>query len=91
MGPTGALADHVDAAMAGKAAPRVWLILHEPGQPELSTAVALAFARELGGRGQALTFAIAARSVSYRRFNSGTSAMASFRTRIRRLTTAPSA
>jgi len=53
IGPTGALADQVDAAMAGKAAPRVWLILHERGQPALSTAVALAFARELGSRDQA--------------------------------------
>lgn len=49
----GAMAEQMDAAMAGKSAPRVWLIMHEPGQPELSAAVALAFARELGHRDQA--------------------------------------
>ncbi len=53
MGADGALTDAMDLAMEGKSAPRVWLILHEPGQPELSAVVALAFARELGGRDQA--------------------------------------
>lgn len=52
-GAQGELAANLDAAMAGKSAPRIWMILHEPGQPELSTAVALAFARELSGRDQA--------------------------------------
>ena len=47
------MAAHMDVAMSGKSAPRVWLILHEPGQPELSAVVALAFARELGARDQA--------------------------------------
>ncbi len=47
-----ALAEQMDSAMEGKSAPRVWLIMHEPGQPELSAAVGLAFARELGARDQ---------------------------------------
>ena len=33
--------EHLDAAMAGKAAPRTWLIVHPPGRGELSAAVAL--------------------------------------------------
>jgi len=44
--------EHLDAAMAGKAAPRTWLIVHPPGHGELSTAVALVFARELASRDQ---------------------------------------
>ncbi len=49
----GALSEAMDAAMEGKSAPRVWLIMHEPGHPELAAAAALAFARELGSRDQA--------------------------------------
>ena len=49
----GSMSEVMDDAMEGKSAPRVWLILHEPGQPELATAAALAFARELGSRDQA--------------------------------------
>ena len=49
----GSMSEAMDAAMEGKSSPRVWLILHEPGQPELAAAAALAFARELGGRDQA--------------------------------------
>ncbi len=53
IGEQGSLSEAMDAAMEGKSAPRVWLILHEPGQPELAAVAALAFARELGGRDQA--------------------------------------
>ena len=53
VGTAEGMSDHMDAAMEGKSAPRVWLIMHEPGQPELSTTVAMAFARELGARDQA--------------------------------------
>jgi len=53
LGSSGAMTAHMDTAMAGKSSPRVWLILHEPGQPELAAVVALAFAQELGGRDQA--------------------------------------
>ncbi len=53
IGADSPLAEHMDSAMEGKSSPRVWLIMHEPGQPELSTTVALAFARELAARDQA--------------------------------------
>jgi len=53
LGSAGGLAEQMDSAMEGKSAPRVWLILHEPGRPEMSTVVALAFASELGARDQA--------------------------------------
>jgi hypothetical protein len=43
----------LDMAMHGKASPRIWLFLHEPGRGELSTATAMSFARELAFRDQA--------------------------------------
>jgi hypothetical protein len=43
----------LDAAMHGQPSPRIWLFLHEPGRGELSTAVAMSFARELAFRDQA--------------------------------------
>jgi hypothetical protein len=43
----------LDAAMKGQSSPRIWLFLHEPGRGELSTAVAMSFARELAFRDQA--------------------------------------
>lgn len=43
----------LDTAMSGKASPRIWLFLHEPGRGELSAAVAMSFARELAFRDQA--------------------------------------
>jgi hypothetical protein len=49
---SGGPGEHLDAAMDGKAAPRTWLIVHPPGQGELSAAMALAFARELASRDQ---------------------------------------
>jgi sporulation related protein len=48
----GELEDSLDEAMTGKSSPRVWLLLHEPGQGPLSAIVALYFARELGARDQ---------------------------------------
>ena len=48
------LGESLDAAMAGESSPRIWLLLHEPGQGALSTAAALAFAQELGNRDQAV-------------------------------------
>lgn len=50
----GLLADHLDSAMTGHSSPRVWLFLHEPGESHLSVAAALAFARELAHRDQAV-------------------------------------
>ena len=43
----------LDMAMHGKASPRIWLFLHEPGRGELSAATAMSFARELAFRDQA--------------------------------------
>ena len=43
----------LDTAMHGQSSPRIWLFLHEPGRGELSTAVAMCFARELAFRDQA--------------------------------------
>lgn len=45
-------AEHLDAAMGGKPAPRTWLFLHPPGRGELSAAAALSFARALAERDQ---------------------------------------
>ncbi len=50
----GLLADHVDAAMMGQSSPRVWLFLHEPGESRLGAAAALAIARQLAHRDQAV-------------------------------------
>ncbi len=50
---TGALAQHLDEAMAERPSPRVWFIVHEPGAPEMSATAALALAAALAGRGQA--------------------------------------
>ncbi len=50
----GDLVANLDLAMDGRSSPRVWLILHEPGHPELSATAALTFARELAGRDQAV-------------------------------------
>ena len=50
----GVLGDHLDAAMTGHSSPRVWLFLHEPGESHLSVAAALAFARQLAHRDQAV-------------------------------------
>ncbi|MFT7699790.1 MAG: hypothetical protein ACI8S7_001620, partial [Candidatus Krumholzibacteriia bacterium] len=44
--------DQMDLAMAGLSAPRVWLILHEPGEPEWAAVTALAFAQKLSERDQ---------------------------------------
>ncbi|MCP4572393.1 MAG: hypothetical protein GY838_08605 [bacterium] len=49
----GDLARSLDDALAGAAAPRVWLFVHEPGQPQLGVVAALTYARVLGGRDQA--------------------------------------
>ena len=43
----------LDDALEGRSAPRVWLVVHEPGQGALSAAVALGLARELAVRQQA--------------------------------------
>lgn len=51
---TASLGDNLDIAMAGESSPRIWLFLHEPGQGQLSAAAALAMARALGGRDQAV-------------------------------------
>ena len=48
----GELEDSLDGAMSGKSSPRVWLLLHEPGQGRLSSVTALYFARELASRDQ---------------------------------------
>ncbi len=50
----GGFGDSLDGAMLGKAAPRVWLFLHGPGQGKLSASAAMGFARHLVGRGQAV-------------------------------------
>ncbi len=43
----------LDRALAGRSAPRVWVLVHEPGQPQLAAAAALGLARALADRGQA--------------------------------------
>ena len=43
----------LDRALAGRSAPRVWVLVHEPGQPQLAAAAALGLARTLADRGQA--------------------------------------
>ena len=43
----------LDRALAGRATPRVWVLVHEPGHPQLAAAAALGFARALADRGQA--------------------------------------
>ncbi len=50
----GGLADQLDAAIHGRAAPRTWVILHEPGEWALAAVTALGFARELAMRDQAV-------------------------------------
>jgi hypothetical protein len=52
LAPDDRLTGQLDQLLAGASAPRVWLLLHEPGQPELSAAAALMLARALLGRGQ---------------------------------------
>lgn len=47
------LAAVLDQALAGRSAPRVWVLVHEPGQPQLAAAAALGLARALADRGQA--------------------------------------
>lgn len=47
------LGRHLDDALAGGAAPRVWLLVHEPGQTHLAAVAALAFAEGLAARDQA--------------------------------------
>ena len=48
------LGENLDLAMAGQSSPRIWLFLHEPGQASLSAVAALAMARRLGERDQAV-------------------------------------
>lgn len=43
----------LDQALGGRPAPRVWVLVHEPGRPQLAVAAALGFARALADRGQA--------------------------------------
>ncbi len=43
----------LDRALAGRPAPRVWVLVHEPGRPDLGAAAAFGFARALADRGQA--------------------------------------
>ncbi len=50
----GTLTEHLDDALAGAAAPRVWLMAHEQGQPQLGVVAALSFARVLAARDQAV-------------------------------------
>ncbi|RKZ16394.1 hypothetical protein DRQ50_06180, partial [bacterium] len=47
------LGQHLDHAMSGAAAPRVWLLIHEPGQTQLAAVAALAFTEALAARDQA--------------------------------------
>ncbi len=44
------LGEHLDAALAGSSSPRVWLLLHEPGQTHLAALAALEFAAVLSAR-----------------------------------------
>ncbi|MBU8870452.1 MAG: SPOR domain-containing protein [Gemmatimonadales bacterium] len=48
----GELESTLDEAMTGKSSPRIWMLLHEPGQGRFSAVAALYFARELASRGQ---------------------------------------
>jgi len=49
----GVFADGIDEVMGGRAAPRVWLVVYQPDQPQAGAAVAFALAGELAGRDQA--------------------------------------
>lgn len=46
------LGRHLDGALAGAAAPRVWLLIHEPDQTHLAAVAALAFTEALAARDQ---------------------------------------
>ncbi len=48
------LDDVLDRALAGRSTPRTWILVHEPGHPQLAAAAALGLARALAGRGQAV-------------------------------------
>jgi hypothetical protein len=50
--PDDRLVGQLDQLLAGASAPRVWLLLHEPGQSQMSAVAALMLARALTGRGQ---------------------------------------
>jgi hypothetical protein len=50
--PDDRLVGQLDELLAGASAPRVWLLLHEPGRPQPSAVAALMLARALTGRGQ---------------------------------------
>lgn len=50
----GSLGEQLDAALAGRSAPRTWVILHEPGEWELAAATALSLGRALSERDQAV-------------------------------------
>jgi len=52
LAPDDLLTGQLDHLLAGASAPRVWLLLHEPGQPQLSAVAALMLARALAERGQ---------------------------------------
>jgi len=52
LAPDDRLIGQLDELLAGASAPRVWLLLHEPGQSQLSAVAALMLARALTGRGQ---------------------------------------
>lgn len=47
-----AVAGQLDALLAGATSPRTWLVLHEPGEAQLSCVAGLMLARALAGRGQ---------------------------------------
>jgi hypothetical protein len=47
-----AVAGQLDELLAGATSPRTWLVLHEPGEPQLSCVAALMLARALAARGQ---------------------------------------
>lgn len=47
-----AVAGQLDELLAGATSPRTWLVLHEPGEPQLSCVAALMLARALASRGQ---------------------------------------
>ena len=50
--PGDRLAGQLDHLLGGASSPRVWLLLHEPGQPQLSAVATLMLARALNSRGQ---------------------------------------
>lgn len=50
----GELEDPADRLMGGRPVPRIWLLLHEPGEGRLAAVTALSLARELMGRDQAV-------------------------------------